>query len=300
MHLARAKSVEQLAAALGAIRADRLRAWLDVGVELGELSAKGGRYKLRGTRVKALADGDPTVVAHYRSLLGYQTRIYTDLGDLLRTDGGRDDLTRHAGTISAIALAAEPFVLGWLGDVTDVGSARRIADVGCGTGVFVRQLAELAPEAEVIGIERGGDLVERARRELLDTDLAGRVEIRIGAPGDLGPLGTEPFDLVTLINVVCFVPESQRRDLFEAIAGRLAPGGSLALVTMTVPGSVAAAHLDLMLRVQREAASLPTIEDLERDLASAGLEITDRTRLVPTEPFYGLTAARAAAVASAR
>ena len=57
-----------------------------------------GRLRRRGRRARAIAAGDPLLIAHYRSMLDYQTGPYADLADLLRTrpGDGRDDLDEHA------------------------------------------------------------------------------------------------------------------------------------------------------------------------------------------------------------
>jgi hypothetical protein len=74
------------------------------------------------------------------------------------------------------------------------------------------------------------------------------------------------------------------------VSTRLTEAGQLLVVSMTTPGSIAAAHLDLMLRCQSSTASLPDVLDLRRDLIGAGYEVVEELRLVPTEPFVGFRA----------
>ena len=59
-----------------------------------------------------------------------------------------------------------------------------------------------------------------------------------------------------------------------------------------MPGSVAAAHLDLLLRVQDGSAALPTETELTGLARGAGLVVETVSRPVPTEPFVVLRARR--------
>ena len=94
--LSEPRSLDELAAKTGATRRDRLAAWLDVGVELHELRRDADeRYVVRGRRARALADGDPVLLAHYRSVLDYQGGPYEQLG---RTAAQRTE--RRGATIS--------------------------------------------------------------------------------------------------------------------------------------------------------------------------------------------------------
>ena len=76
------------------------------------------------------------------------------------------------------------------------------------------------------------------------------------------------------------------------LAESLVPGGSLVVVTMTVPGSIAAAHLHLMLVTQAGRAALPSGPEISSDLGQAGLEVVTDEVLVPSEPFVAVRAVR--------
>jgi ubiquinone/menaquinone biosynthesis C-methylase UbiE len=101
-----------------------------------------------------------------------------------------------------------------LEDVT----ARRILDLGTGTGVVAYALAELYPEAEVVGIDLSPGMIEEARRKL-PPGLSGRVSFEVGDAAALAcPDGD--FELVVLSNMIPF---------FDELARVVAPGGTLVL-----------------------------------------------------------------------
>ena len=167
----------------GATRRDRLAAWLDVGVELHELRRDADeRYVVRGRRARALADGDPVLLAHYRSILDYQGGPYEQLGELLRSGPteGRDDLGPHARVIADVSRAAESFVTPYLGEIVGTVRPRRLLDVGCGTGVYLQAMLDAAPGATGVGIDLAADVIEDARGRIDGAGLAARATLAVG------------------------------------------------------------------------------------------------------------------------
>jgi ubiquinone/menaquinone biosynthesis C-methylase UbiE len=100
----------------------------------------------------------------------------------------------------------------------DVISPVRILDLGTGTGVVAKALAERYPAADVVGIDLSPAMIEEARRKL-PPELAPRVEFQVGdASALVSPDGD--FDLVVLSNMIPF---------FDELARILERGGRLVL-----------------------------------------------------------------------
>jgi 4-hydroxy-2,2'-bipyrrole-5-carbaldehyde O-methyltransferase len=286
------RGLAEIATRMGAVRPERLRAWLEVGTELGELAERGGRYRVRGRRAGAIAAGDALLRAHYRSMLDYQAGPYAELATLLRDKPGegRSDLDAFADDIAQVSTAATPFIAAYLTRVVERSRPARILDVGCGTGVYSAIAAGLEPLAEVDGVDLARDVVEAARAQLRRGGLGDRVRLHAGdirgwAPGN-------GYDLVLLLNNVYYFPAGERVALYRRLGGLMTERGQLIVASQTAPGSVAAVHLNFMLTCQAGAAALPRPGELETDLASAGFEISDIASIVPTEPFLAITATR--------
>jgi ubiquinone/menaquinone biosynthesis C-methylase UbiE len=99
-----------------------------------------------------------------------------------------------------------------------VSAPTHVLDLGTGTGVVARALAERYPEAEVVGIDLSPGMIEEARRQL-PSALGGRVRFEVGDAAALAvPDGA--FELVVLSNMIPFSDE---------LARVVAPGGTLAL-----------------------------------------------------------------------
>jgi len=100
----------------------------------------------------------------------------------------------------------------------DLPPPGRVLDLGTGTGVVAKALAERYPEAEVVGIDLSPGMIDQARRQL-PSGLEGRVRFEVGDASALDcPDGD--FELVVLSNMIPF---------FDELARITAPGGTLVL-----------------------------------------------------------------------
>jgi SAM-dependent methyltransferase len=100
----------------------------------------------------------------------------------------------------------------------EVGAGQRVLDIGCGTGVFLRLVAERG--AEPFGLDASDALIAIARERLPDADL------RVGEMEAL-PYDDDGFDLVSGFNAFFFA-----NDFVGALreAGRVAkPGASVVI-----------------------------------------------------------------------
>jgi SAM-dependent methyltransferase len=291
-HLVTERSADELAELTGATNRDRLRAWLQVGVELGELRRRDNSYRVSGRRARALAGGDEFLAAHYRSILEYQVGPYAELDELLGNGagGGRDDLDRYADDIARVSLAAAPFVSSMVRRTIAELHPVRVLDAGCGSGIYTRVVLEADPVVHVVGVDLAESVIADAREELARTGHEDRAQLYAGDMLEWLVGSEDRFDLVMLINNIYYFEGAQRREIYRLVSNRLTETGQLLVVSMTTPGSIAAAHLDLMLRCQSGTASLPDVLDLRSDLLGAGYELVEELRLVPTEPFVGFRA----------
>jgi ubiquinone/menaquinone biosynthesis C-methylase UbiE len=94
----------------------------------------------------------------------------------------------------------------------------RVLDLGTGTGVVAKSLAERYPEAEVVGIDLSPGMIDEARRRL-PPQLADRVRFEVGDASALA-YPTGEFEFVVLSNMIPF---------FGELARVTAPGGTLVL-----------------------------------------------------------------------
>jgi ubiquinone/menaquinone biosynthesis C-methylase UbiE len=102
--------------------------------------------------------------------------------------------------------------------LADVPQPTSVLDLGTGTGVVAKALAERFPEAEVVGIDLSPGMIDEAVRKL-PPELTGRVRFEVGDAAGLDyPDGA--FELVVLSNMIPF---------FDELARVTVPGGTLVL-----------------------------------------------------------------------
>jgi ubiquinone/menaquinone biosynthesis C-methylase UbiE len=98
----------------------------------------------------------------------------------------------------------------------DVPAPRNVLDLGTGTGVVAKALAERYPDAEVVGIDLSPGMIEEARREL-PAELATRLRFEVDDAAAL-PCPDGAFELVVLSNMIPF---------YDELARVVAPRGTL-------------------------------------------------------------------------
>ncbi len=111
----------------------------------------------------------------------------------------------------------------------DGGRGARLLDIGCGTGVFLREVKRNYPRLGVYGLDLSQPYLAVARRRLAEWS---RVTLRQGA-GEALPFGDASFDAVSCIYLLHELPPRVRRSVMAEIRRVLRPGGTL-IVTDTL------------------------------------------------------------------
>ncbi|MER7715623.1 methyltransferase [Streptomyces flaveolus] len=121
--------------------------------------------------------------------------------------------------------------MAWLArELTEPGL---IADVGSGPGVVSCLLADAFPGARVVAVDGAGPLLERARDRAARLGVADRFGTLTGElPGVLGELDY-PADLLWASQSLHHLGD--QRAALAALAGHLAPGGTLAILEGGLP-----------------------------------------------------------------
>jgi ubiquinone/menaquinone biosynthesis C-methylase UbiE len=102
----------------------------------------------------------------------------------------------------------------------------RLLDIGCGTGLFLREVKRNHPRLAVTGLDLSAPYLDVARRRLADWSGVDLIE----AGAEAIPAGDATYDIVTCVYLMHELPPAARRKVAAEIARVLRPGGVLILV----------------------------------------------------------------------
>lgn len=158
------------------------------------------------------------------------------------------------------------------------GAVRCAIDLGCGPGNSTELIAARFPEARITGIDASADMIESARVRL-PTHRFEVADIRawVEAFGN----DSVPPDLIFANAVLQWVPG--HAELFPALAGRLAPGGCLAV---QMPDNLGEPAQTLMREVAEEGPWREKLSGADKS----------RVRVEPAAWYYRLLRGRGARV----
>jgi tRNA threonylcarbamoyl adenosine modification protein (Sua5/YciO/YrdC/YwlC family) len=125
-----------------------------------------------------------------------------------------------------------------LGAAARIG-ARRMLELGTGTGETAQRLLDANPQASLVGLDENEAMLSAAAARLP----AERVSLRVGRIED--PLPDGEFDLVASSLCVHHLDGAGKRELFSRVRDGLVPGGRFVLADVVVPEDPADALTEL-------------------------------------------------------
>lgn len=152
----------------------------------------------------------------------------------------------------------------------NAGKPARILEIGCGTGLLTRLVADRFPDADIVAIDIARDLVETARRRFADN---GKVTFTVADALKFRPATVFPL-VVSASTFHWIVP---LEDVFRNVAAVLSGDGRV-VFSMMLRGTLIELH-ESRRRVAREKpvlSVLPNTEQALKALDAAGLAVRDK------------------------
>jgi len=148
-------------------------------------------------------------------------RIYEMIGTQTRKPSG------WLGKIFGHSMAWEhkPLIK-WAIALMDIQPADHVLDVGCGSGMVIKLIAQIAVEGLVAGVDYSEEMVQQAFRRNAAAVRAGRVEIKHGDVAAL-PYDDESYDKVIATETFNFWPDPVAN--LKEVRRVMKPGGLVAL-----------------------------------------------------------------------
>jgi SAM-dependent methyltransferase len=268
---------------------DALRAWLDLGVALGELRAEPRGYRLRGSLSRALAkpEHDPAA-AFVEELTFLHNTLIGQTPDRLSSPTQLTLADQDARMIARSSRLAEPLIAEALDHVLPRRGPLRLLEIGCGSAAYIRHAARRNPRLTALGLELQAEAAALARENIARWGLSERVAIEIGDIRRRDPDST--FDLATLHQNIYYFPVGERVETLRHVRRFLRPGGRLLVTTVCQGRGSTAAVLNLWAAATEGCGRLPTPDELVAQLGAAGFDGVAAKCLMPRESFFAFIA----------
>jgi tRNA (cmo5U34)-methyltransferase len=143
---------------------------------------------------------------------------------------------------------------------TSAVNARKILDLGSGTGITAQHVLSKHPDASLIGIDASHGMLTHARELLPDATFLVR--------GIEDPLPSGPFELVVSAFAIHHLDAAGKAALFRRVASVLLPGGRFVYCDVVVAHHPVARPVPLEDNVDMPS----TVDDQVDWLAKAGLQ----------------------------
>lgn len=248
---------------------EKLRAWLDLGVSLGELHRGPRGYSLKGALSRAFSDDANDTWRAY-----FIARVEVFYQHVLKTPAfiaqGRsfEGKKSHGELFARSSRTLEPIITRLMEDFIPRSHAVRLLEVGCGSGIYLEKACALNPELKAVGLELQADVAQYASENIRLWGLDRRVSIETADVRDYS--ADSDFDIVTFHNLIYYFPVRERVALLRRLGGFLKPGGKLILTTLCQGEDPGVQLLHLWASMTDGCGPLPMPDQLVEQLHEAG------------------------------
>jgi len=118
-----------------------------------------------------------------------------------------------------------------MADILGLGGARRILDIGCGTGRWGWFLAGQCQGFDYLGLDFSASLIDKAKEEAIKRQLAG-MHFQVMSATDIQPQSLiiqAPFDLALVSGLLIYLNDADCVKVLRDAAQLLVPGGGIYL-----------------------------------------------------------------------
>jgi SAM-dependent methyltransferase len=285
-------SFEHLCEKMAVSNREGLRAWLELGVSLGELKRAANEYQIKGKISRALLNPDNDAYkALLEEIVDYHYVYVMDTPTLLRKHEWFPFDEEPGELVARSSRVSEPFIFEAVDAVVPRQGDFQLLEIGCGSGIYIQRACTRNPELRAVGLELQEKVAAVARRNIQAWGLENRATIE---HADVRNYSTsQKFDLVTLHQNIYYFPVQERENLFRHIKEYLKPGGQVLLTSVCQGGGPRIQGLNIQVSTTEGFSPLPDPDQLCQQLKAAGFVDVKAWRLVPFESFWAFNAATA-------
>ena len=279
-------ALKDIQAALGPkVDLEGLRAWLDLGVSLGELNKSRDVYNLKGAlSIALMKPSNDTWSAFFRTRVDIFYSYVTQTPTLLKQNRRLKLSQSHGELYARSSRTVEPLLFTVVDALVPPGGPCRLLEVGCGSGIYIQRACLKNPNLTATGLEKEASVAEFAENNIMKWGLAHRVTIETA---DIREYKSDTlFDMVTLHNLLYYFPVPERAGLLQALRAFLKPEGRLILTSLCQGRDPSLASMNLWSSMTDGNGPLPTPPQIFDHFEQAGFANIQSERLMPGFYLY--------------
>jgi SAM-dependent methyltransferase len=265
-----------------------LRAWLDLGVSLGELKKSTNGYSIKGKLSKELIKPSNDT---WRAFLQVRSEVFYDFiintPSMLKKNMQFNYNEAHGELVARSSRTLEPVLLDVVDKIIPKRRSYRLLEVGCGAGIYIKRACELNPLLTAVGLEVQQSVADFARENIKTWNFEDRVDIE---NTDIRKYRCKSgFDMVTFYNLIYYFPFDERIDLLKDIGKHLKPGGELIVTSMCKGKDPSLSLMNLWTSMTDGYGPLPSPKQIHAQLKKAGYHKIKSEMLIPSFVLFRVT-----------
>jgi len=268
-----------------------LRAWLELGVSLGELKRIKDEYQIKGRLSRALLKSENDAYkAFLEEIVKYYYKYIINTPAVLKEHKWFSFDESTGELIARSSRITEPFIIEAVDAMIPPKGNFNLLEIGCGSGIYIQRVCTRNPDLRVVGLELQQKVADLARKNIKSWGLEGRVSIE---HCDVRNYSTDQkFDFITLHQNIYYFPVADRENLLRHLIGYLKPGGQVLLTTACQGGSPSMQAANIWVSTTEGYGPLPYPDQLCQQLKDSGFKEVKKMRVVPFESFWAFVATK--------
>jgi 4-hydroxy-2,2'-bipyrrole-5-carbaldehyde O-methyltransferase len=260
-----------------------LKAWLDLGVAIGELDKNNGGYSIKSAFSKKLLNpANDTWRAFFQARVEIFYDYIINTPTFLKQNKKFDFSHSYGELFARSSRTVEPILIDVVDKIIPSNGACSLLEVGCGSGIYIKRACDRNPNLTVTGLELQKTVADFARENTTIWQIDNRVTIQ---HTDVRKFQSEKlFDIVTFFNLIYYFPENERTNLLRNLGQLLNPGGKLILTTLCPVNDPSIQLMNLWSSMTDGFGPLPDPDNVCDQLNDAGFDEIQSEKLIPA--FY--------------
>jgi cyclopropane fatty-acyl-phospholipid synthase-like methyltransferase len=284
-------TADELAVKLSVKNRELFNSILELGVYLGGLSYKNGKYAIKGALSKAIASGHPAA-DWIREIVKYHGDAAANAAFFIRYGSSGDYLSDFGGVVAKSSRMAETAISAFIKRTIKKSRTHRILEIGCGSGEYLKYYAQVNPGNSGTGIDLNPKAVEIAHKSLAKNGIDQSFKVILENILKPVHLENESFDIATSYSNIYYFSETDRAVLFKRVLELLTPGGRFMLATMFKENTLISRYFDVIFTATKDLYHLPEINVLVKELKNSGFSKVKTVNLFGSMSFRGIVACK--------